>query len=283
MVTDKQTETNDQTNDSTDEDFELPDNLAHKEKWRAYLNDPNEENRNALVEEYLQLVQYCAKRLRKRLPNSVNVEDLQSAGVFGLIDAIEKYDPARGVKFKTYSTLRIRGSILDSLRSEDWVPRLIRKKTNKYNDAVDRLESKLGRRPTNIEIADEMGVSLDELEELQREISTSVMFSLTPNWDDDSDELENIDRLRQSTEPAPDYELKKQNLIDYITESLEKKERLVLLLYYVEDLTMKEIGETLDLSESRICQIHSSVISDLQRELSDQKEQLLGQVARNSS
>jgi len=281
MVTSNESRTQAQNADD-DDGINLPGNLAHKQKWRAYLKEPNLENRNALVEAYLNLVHYSAKRLRKRLPNSVRFDDLKSHGVLGLIDAIEKYEPSRGVKFKTYSTLRIRGSILDSLRSEDWVPRLIRKKTNQYNDTVDKLESKLGRRPTNIEIADEMGMRLDELEELQREISTSVMFSLTPNWDDDSDELENIDRLQQSTEPSPDHDLKKKNLIDYITQSLDKKERLVLLLYYVEDLTMKEIGETLNLSESRICQIHQSVIAELQRELSDKKDELLGHVAQNS-
>ncbi len=280
MASSDEEETDSEETESV-QDVDLPEKLAHKEKWRAYLEDPSKEKRNALVEAYLNVVKYCAKRLRKRLPNSVSLDDLVSSGVFGLIDAIKKYDPERGVKFKTYSTLRIRGSILDSLRSEDWVPRLIRKKTNQYNDAVDRLEARLGRRPTHIEIADEMGVSLDELEELQREISTSVMFSLTPSWSEESDELENIDRLKQSTEPAPDRELKKKDLVDYITSSLQKKERLVLLLYYVEDLTMKEIGETLDLSESRICQIHSSVISELQRELDDQKEKLLGQVAHN--
>ena len=268
-----------ETEERSVEMVDLPEKLSHKEKWRAYLNNPDEQNRNQLVEAYIHLVHYCAERLNKRLPNSVDLEDLKSSGIFGLIDAIEKYDPDKGVKFKTYSTLRIRGSILDSLRSSDWVPRLIRKKTHEYQDAVNELEAELGRRPTNIEIADKLDVSLQEVEELQREISTSVMFSLTPNWNEDSDDLENIDRLQQSTEPAPDRELYKKNLIDYITKDLDKKERLVLLLYYVEDLTMKEIGETLDLSESRICQIHSALISELQEELSDQKEKLLGQIS----
>lgn len=256
---------------------ELPEKLTNKEKWRDYFRQPTPEHRNALVEEYLNLVHYCAERLSKRLPNSVALEDLKSDGVFGLIDAIEKYDPDKGVKFETYSTLRIRGSMLDSLRSEDWVPRLIRKKSHKYQEAVQELESELGRRPTDIEIADRMDMSLDELEELQREISTSVMFSLTPNWDDDDEKLENIDRLKQTTEPRPEREIFKKDILNYVTDKLSKKERLVLLLYYVEDLTMKEIGETLNLSESRICQIHSGLISELETKLEDKKDELLGE------
>ncbi len=259
---------------------DFPEKLSHKEKWKSYLNNPNEQNRNELVKAYIHLVHFCAERLNKRLPNSVNTDDLKSSGIFGLVDAIEKYNPEKGVKFKTYSMLRIRGSILDSLRDSDWVPRLVRKKMHKYREAVTELEVELGRRPTNIEIADKLDKSLQEVEKLQREISTSVMFSLTPNWNDDSDKLENIDRLQQSREPAPDHELHKKNLIDYITQDLNKKERLVLLLYYVEGLTMKEIGETLDLSESRICQIHSALITELEDELSDQKEKLLGEYTR---
>lgn len=258
---------------------DMPDNLTHKELWRDYFNNPTEEHRNRLVEEYLSLVHYCAERVNDRLPNSVDVKDLKHNGVMGLFDAIEKYDPDRGVKFKTYSTMRIRGSILDSLRSEDWVPRLIRKRSHKYKEAVQKLEAEKGRRPTDLEIAEKMELSLNEFDELQREISTSMMFSLTQNsGENDDDKLENIDRLEDNREPQPDREVFRKDLLDYIGDQLTKKERLVLMLYYVEELTMKEIGETLGLSESRICQIHSKLLTDLQARLSDKKEELMDAV-----
>lgn len=260
---------------------ELPDNLPHKEKWRQYLGRPTKENRNALIEEYMDLVHYGAERLKKRLPSGINEEDLKSYGIDGLIDALEKYDPDKGVKFRTYATLRIRGSILDQLRKKDWAPRLVRKKQAKYEEAVQELEAELGRRPNQIEIADKLDMSLAEVEERQREISASSMFSLTPSWNKDQDQLDNIDRLSQNTEPRPEREALKKDILNYVTGDLKKKERLVLLLYYVEDLTMKEIGETLDLSESRICQIHSRLISELKGQFEDQKEELFGRSVRS--
>lgn len=257
---------------------DMPDNLTHKKLWCEYLNDPSEEKRNNLVEEYLNLVHYCAERINDRLPNSIDIKDLKHNGVMGLFDAIEKYDPSKGVKFKTYSTMRIRGSILDSLRSEDWVPRLIRKRSHKYKEAIRELEAEKGRRPTDIEIAEKMDLSLNEFDELQREISTSMMFSLTQNSNEEDDKLENIDRLEDNREPQPDKEVYKKDIIQYVGDHLSKKERLVLMLYYVEELTMKEIGETLGLSESRICQIHSKLIADLQKRLEDKEEELLNEV-----
>ena len=240
-----------------------------EEIWRTYkdTNDPN--LRNLLIERYLPLVRYISERLLVSLPKSIDVEDLQSAGVFGLMDAIDGFDLERGIKFKTYCTTRIRGSILDELRSQDWVPRLVRLKAHQLSKAYKTLEIELGREPTDFEMAEKMGVTIDQLSGMVDEASVCNIFSLSEKWDDGDEEkeMEKVEILADRKSVDPVDTIQQHDALETITGSLTKKERLIILMYYYEGLTMREIGEIMELTESRVCQIHSNVMARLKAQL----------------
>ena len=245
--------------------------------WLEYKEQGGQHLRNRLVEQYLALVRYIAERILIKLPQNVEVEDLYSAGIFGLMDAIDGYDLERGVKFETYCTTRIRGAILDSLRALDWVPRIVRNKAHRIDATWRELEVELGRTPTDLEMAERLELSLDEYEDMIREASAVTMVSLTEQSADDSDSksLRKIDILEDKRGVLPEDEVLKKEITEFITKYLSRKERLIVVLYYFEDLTMREIGAALDLSESRVCQLHSRIVARLRNQLSKYQRDLV--------
>jgi len=237
--------------------------------WKTYKRTRDENLRNTLIEHHMPLVRTIAERVLQTLPKSIDVDDLSSAGTFGLMDAINGFDLSRGIKFKTYCTTRIRGSILDELRSQDWVPRLVRLKAHRLERAIRALEGRLGRNPNQAEIAEELEISLEELQAHQAEANAKTIFSLSEKWDDGDDDkdLEKVEILADKKSTSPVDTIQQRDALDMITSSLTKKERLIILMYYYEGLTMREIGEIMELTESRVCQIHSNVMARLKAQL----------------
>ena len=243
--------------------------------WQNYHADRSVEARNRLVERYLPLVKYNAERIWSRLPDGVELDDLISAGIFGLMDAIEAFDTTRGVKFETYCVPRIRGAMLDELRTMDWVPRLVRSKASKLEDARKRLEAHLGRPPRPEELAEKIGISIEELESLVGEATAVSLVSLNKKWyeTDSYKDVREIDILEDKKAEDPTHRLQNRDLMRLVTRGLNRNERLIIILYYYEDMTMKEIGATLDLSESRVSQMHSSIVARLQQQLSKRRSE----------
>ena len=237
--------------------------------WREYRVTPTEEVRNFLIGRHLDLVAYAAERLHKRLPSEVEINDLKSAGAFGLMDAVESFDPDRGVKFETYCTQRIRGAMFDELRSMDWVPRLVRSRTAKVEKVRKSIEMETGARPTEDEVAARLNVSGDEFEKLQKDSRPISMVSLTRKCfeTDSSKDVREIDVVEDGRQENPLQAVQKQDLQALITKGLNRAERLIVILYYYEEMTMKEIGATLDLSESRVSQMHSSILARLKAQM----------------
>jgi RNA polymerase sigma factor for flagellar operon FliA len=238
--------------------------------WIEFKEDPtDQELRNRLVEIYLPLVKYNGERIWARLPDGVELDDLISAGVFGLMDAIDAFDLSRGVKFETYCVPRIRGAMLDELRTMDWVPRLVRSKASKLNEAMKNLEARLGRSPDEIELAEELGITVPELEKMMLDANAVNLISLNKKWyeTDSYKDIREIDILEDKKGEDPTRRVQKNDLMRLVTKGLNRNERLIIILYYYEELTMKEIGATLDLSESRVSQMHSSIMQRLQDQL----------------
>lgn len=242
--------------------------------WIQFKKDPdNQQLRNQLMENYLPLVRYSAERLWARLPDGVELDDLVSAGVFGLMDAIDAFDLERGVKFETYCSTRVRGAMLDELRSMDWVPRLVRSKATKLKTASATLVMKLGRQPNENELAQEMDLSRHELEQMIRDANATNLVSLDKRkWRDDGyKEVREIDVIENKRSVSPVQREHKNDLIRLVTKGLNRNERLILILYYYEQMTMKEIGSTLSLSESRVSQMHSSIVRRLKTQLTERR------------
>ncbi len=238
--------------------------------WIEFKRIPdNQELRNRLVEIYLPLVKYNGERIWARLPEGVELDDLISAGVFGLMDAIDAFDLSRGVKFETYCVPRIRGAMLDELRTMDWVPRLVRSKASKLNEAMKNLEARLGRQPNENELAQELQISVPELEKMILDANAVNLISLNKKWyeTDSYKDVREIDTLEDKKGEDPTRRIQKNDLMRLVTKGLNRNERLIIILYYYEELTMKEIGATLDLSESRVSQMHSSIVQRLQGQL----------------
>ncbi|HWB14286.1 MAG TPA: FliA/WhiG family RNA polymerase sigma factor [Pirellulales bacterium] len=238
--------------------------------WEAFKADPlNQDLRNRLVETYLPLVKYNGERIWSRLPEGVELDDLVSAGVFGLMDAIDAFDLTRGVKFETYCVPRIRGAMLDELRTMDWVPRLVRSKASKLNEAMKTLETRLGRQPTETELAAQLEITVPELEKMMLDANAVGLISLNKKWyeTDSYKDVREIDILEDKKGEDPTRRIQKTDLMRLVTKGLNRNERLIIILYYYEELTMKEIGATLDLSESRVSQMHSSIVQRLQSQL----------------
>ena len=243
------------------------------ELWREFKEHPTTPLRNRLVERYLPLVKYNAERIWQRLPEGVDLDDLISAGVFGLMDAIDAFDLSRGVKFETYCVPRIRGAMLDELRTMDWVPRLVRSKHTKLEEARKSLEAELGRPPTTDEMAKKMGMTLDEFEKMAGDATAVSLVSLNKKWyeTDSYKDVREIDILEDKKAEDPTHRLQNRDLMRLVTRGLNRNERLIIILYYYEDMTMKEIGATLDLSESRVSQMHSSIVARLQAQLAQRR------------
>jgi len=255
--------------------MEATKQLKISEAWKQFFKTHDDESRNRLMENYRPLVKYVAERLHQKLPDKVEVDDLVSAGTFGLMDAISAFDPERGVKFETYCSPRVRGAILDELRSMDWVPRLVRARAHQLNKATQSLEAHLGRKPTEQETADRLALPPEEFERLKRDANAVTQVSLNAKYgDEDSDkEMTELDILTDKKSTNPLTEAQKRDLKSLLTKGLTRAERLIVVLYYYEEMTMKEIGATLDLSESRVSQMHSSIVARLKAQLNTRKRE----------
>ncbi len=236
------------------------------------VRKPKAQNRDELILRYAPLIKFIAHRLAMRLPSHISIDDLISAGVIGLMDALAKFDPDKKVEFKTYAEFRIRGAMLDELRSMDWVPRSVRQKATQIERAINQLEKKKGRSVEDEEIASEIGISLDAYYETMKNL-----HGLSPLDMEEAQKrfprlsLEDIlDSLVDSEENDPfhQYSLKElKKVLARAIDELSSKEKMVISLYYYEELTLKEIGEALDLTESRICQIHTKGVLKLRARL----------------
>jgi RNA polymerase sigma factor for flagellar operon FliA len=246
------------------------------ELWRQYQQTRDASLRNRLMETYIPLVKYNAERISAKLPDEVDVNDLISAGIFGLVNAIEAFDLSRGVKFETYCAPRVRGAILDELRAMDWVPRLVRSRASKLDKVSRTLEAELGRTPTEGEIAQRLDLSRDDFNRLMRDATAVTQVSLSrKHFETDSNrEVCEIDIREDKRGQNPVTEVQRRDLKALITRGLTRAERLILILYYYEEMTMKEIGATLDLSESRVSQMHSAIIMRLKTQLRHRTREL---------
>jgi len=240
-------------------------------KYKEGTKRVDKRTKEKLILEYAPLIKFIAQKIAVRLPSNIEFDDLVSSGVIGLMDAIDKYDPSRDNKFKTYAEFRIRGAILDELRAQDWVPRSVREKAKQLERAHLRLEQRLGRTPNEDEITDELQITKDEYYDLLNQVKSVSILSLDEAGSFNSTDRKSILSLLESCKiPSPITQLNLKAVKDVVTKSIEslpEKQRLVLSLYYYEDLNLKEIGEVLDVTESRVSQLHTQAILWLRRKL----------------
>jgi len=238
------------------------------ELWRCYLDEGDGDARQQLILMYLPLVHYVLGRMSVYLPSSLERDDLVSHGIVGLIQAIDHYDVGRGAKFKTYATIRIRGHILDVLRAMDLLPRGVRERSSRIGKSLTKLTKELGRSPTDREVADDLNISVRELRKSLRDASVSFISLDAPadGGYSQGDSLLVEEVISKATIPLPAEQLDRNEMRRGLAEALSKlseREQLLTSLYYFEQLTMKEIGVVLEISESRVCQIHSKVLLTL--------------------
>jgi RNA polymerase sigma factor FliA len=253
------------------------ENKTEEELWLLYKETRDPKIRDKFVRQYAPLVKYVAGKIAIGMPHNVEFDDLVGFGVFGLFDAIAKFDPEKHVKFKTYAVTRVRGAIFDELRSIDWVPRSVRQKTREVEETVRRLETNLGRAATDIEIARELGVTIEEFQKIMLKISGTSMLSLNDVWytGEDNDKVSIVESIESPQSLNPDTIVEKEEIKRVIIgaiEELPEKEKKVLVLYYYEDLTLKEIGKVLEVTESRISQLHTKAILRLRAKLTNIKK-----------
>ena len=239
--------------------------------WQDYADAPTREVRDQLIVHYSPLVKYVASRVAAGLPQNVEQADLVSYGIFGLIDAIDKFDPERGYKFETYAISRIKGAMLDELRSMDWVPRSVRSKAKRIEQANAKLEAKLGRAPTDDELADSLDISTDELETMLTKISFVGVVALDEmlSGGERGDSMTLGDTIPDKGEgPVGSFEIEEmRQLLAESINNMTEREKIVLTLYYYEGLTLAEIGQVLGVTESRVCQIHTKSVLRLRSRL----------------
>jgi RNA polymerase sigma factor for flagellar operon FliA len=229
-------------------------------------------SRDELILEHMPQIKYIAHRISAKLPSHVELNDLVSAGVLGLLDAVEKFDPTRGVKFKTYAELRVKGAILDSLRNLDWAPRSLRKRSKDLEKVYKELEQRLGRPASDKEVCDELGISLEEFYELVDQIKGLNLgsFHEMASQEDDRNSEPLIKYIPDAPQMDPFFVFHKseiRNMLGGAIDALPKKERLVVSLYYFDELTMKEIGKVLGVNESRVSQLHTKAMLRLRTKL----------------
>ena len=240
--------------------------------WREYRRSKDPKVRDRLILTYAPLVKYVAGRLGSGLPAHVDDDDLVSYGLLGLIGAIERFDPDRDIKFETYAIARIKGSIIDELRALDWVPRSVRSRAREIERAIADLESRLGRAPTDEEISTKLGISEDELNESLSEIGRTSIAALDELWTVSAggDQIALIDTIEDEQGPNPQSALDETEMREAIAEAISRlpeREKLVVTLYYYEELTLREIGEVLGVTESRVSQLHTKAILRLKARL----------------
>jgi RNA polymerase sigma factor for flagellar operon FliA len=244
-----------------------------RDLWRRYKGEGDATARERLVVAYSPLVKFVAGRLGAGLPSHVEDADLISYGLMGLIGSIERFDPERGIKFETFAMTRIRGAIIDELRSLDWVPRSVRSRAREIEAAQSKLEHELQRAPTEEELAKKLGLSEDELQSSLLEIAHSSVFALDELWtvsDSSGDQVSLLDTISDPRADDPQESLASSEVKDRLTDavaSLPEREQLVVALYYYENLTLREIGEVLGVTESRVSQLHTKAVMRLKSAL----------------
>lgn len=242
--------------------------------WESYATTRNRETKDTLVLKYLPIVKYVASRMLMTLPSSVEYNDLVSAGIVGLIGAMDRFDINQGVKFETFVLPRIKGAILDELRALDWAPRSLRSKARKMEKTVTTLEKELGRSVTDEEVVNRLDIDFNDYYYIQKEINSAALLSLDGSIREESENSTSMyDLVENPFAENPlasieNYEMKKVllNVIDHLPE----QEKLVISLYYYEELTLREIGHVMDITESRVSQIHTKAISNLKHRMHDE-------------
>jgi len=240
--------------------------------WQDYRRTGDRALRDRLILTYAPLVKFVAGRLGATLPSHVDEQDLVSYGLLGLIGAIERFDPSREIKFETYAIARIKGAIIDELRSLDWVPRSVRTRARQIERAIAELERTLMRAPTDAEIAEKVGITGEELEDSLTEISRTSIAALDEIWSPaGGDQISLIDTIEDQSGPNPEVSLEQTELKEALGEAISRlpeREKLVVTLYYYEELTLREIGEVLGVTESRVSQLHTKAVLRLKARLS---------------
>ena len=252
------------------------DGVPEERVWREYCKNRDINTRDKIINQYVPLVKYVAGKVSIGLPSSVSFNDLVSFGTFGLLDAIEKFDPDKHVKFKTYAVTRIRGAIFDELRAIDWIPRSVRQKSREIDEQVQYLELRYGRPPTDEEIARSLNMSQEEFGQTMLKLSSTSLLSLNDMLSISDDEsLPRIETVRSPLKYQPEAIVERQEIrqviVDAINE-LPKKEKMILVFYYYEDLTLKEIGALLKVTESRISQLHTRAVLRLRNILTNSRK-----------
>jgi len=246
-----------------------------RDLWRRYKGEDDAAARERLVVAYSPLVKFVAGRLGAGLPSHVDDADLISYGLLGLIGAIERFEPERGIKFETFAMTRVRGAIIDELRSLDWVPRSVRARAREIEAAQAKLEHELQRAPTEAELAAKLGVGEEELQNSLLEIANSSVYALDELWsisDSSGDQVSLLDTISDPRAEDPQESLASSEIKDRLTESigsLPEREQLVVALYYYENLTLREIGEVLGVTESRVSQLHTKAVMRLKSSLQE--------------
>src|SRR3954469_7985313 len=261
---------------SDEERAEIESAIA--ELWRQFKDTGEERLRERLILHYSPLVKYVAGRVGVGLPPNIEQADLVSYGIFGLIDAIEKFDLARAIKFETYAISRIKGAIIDELRAIDWIPRSVRYKAREVEKAYAALESRLHRTPSEAEVAEELGIGLDELHNIFSQVSfvnVVALDELMSAGQERGDKLSLVDTLEdtKAEDPVAAFETEETKyLLAKAINTLPEREKIVVTLYYYEGLTLAEIGQVLGVTESRICQMHTKAVLQLRGKLADQRD-----------
>ena len=253
----------------------LSEKVDIQDVWSEFYMTHGDDSRNLLIEHYRDIVRYSAERLHTKLSANVELDDLISSGIFGLMDAIDAYDPDRGVNFETYCAPRIKGSILDEIRRMDWVPRLVRSRTHQLSKATQSLEKTMGWKPSLEEIAKELDMDEGAFYRLRRDAKVAGLISLNTKRSEGKGDKKvyELDVIKDKKSVDPYGYVQSKDFWRDATQGLNRAERLIVVLYYEEEMTMKEIGGVLDLSESRVSQMHSSIISRLKVRLESKREE----------
>lgn len=249
------------------------------ELWQQYFADKNNKTvRDTLIVQYIYLIRYVVGRVKVTLPATISIEDIAGYGVEGLINAVERYSPQKNTRFETYALIRIRGTILDKIRSQDFLPRSVRKKIKDIKDAQETLKQELGRTPTTTEVAQYLDMDVEKVNQLLSEDTT--MTSIYDKRGNADDSVEIIDTIQDTNKLTPYEEAEEKNIKSELERALKRlpeRERIIMVLYYQENMTLKEIGATINMSESRVCQLHAQGIMKLKNILSETRSSRLRQ------
>ena len=245
--------------------------------WEKYFEDKTKKNvRDSLIVQYIYLIRYVVGRVKVTLPATISIEDIAGYGVEGLINAIERYSPQKNTRFETYALIRIRGAILDRIRAQDFLPRSVRKKIKDIKNAQEHLKQELGRIPTTTEVANYLDMEPDKVNQLLAEDTT--MTSIYEKKGSSEDSMEIIDTIQDTNKLNPQEQMEEKNIKQQLEKALQRlpeRERVIMVLYYQENMTLKEIGATLNMSESRVCQLHAQSIMKLKNILSEDRSSRL--------